>query len=475
VENEEKPKSKPPRTQRPSRRPRRPTVNPFGENTARGVAYDIITRAVKADDRFDQIWDHHGGLGRLTTRDRALAIHLASGVLRRMRILDARAVQLTDGKFKGLGEPVQWILRLGLFQITDCDRIQPHAAVSTAVEAAKMASHKGIAGLVNAVLRRAARERETPTASSKAESLSWGERLSMPDWLVELLFARYGEDRSRDIARWANSIPHMYLRVAKDGPGLGRLNQLLEEAHLHPARPHHEFAEYASIETSALVPDSPILKEPIGWVQNPAAGMVVRLLDPQPGEEVLDLFAAPGGKTLAIAEAVGPQGKVYAIDRSAERLKRLVENKTRFAADNILPVEGDVAQLGERFAMRILADAPCSALGTLPKNPEVRWTKTPADVERLARSQKIWLALAAKHVSPGGILVYATCTITAQENEDVVQDFLDTNSDFTLESAKGFVPDRYVTSGGCLATTPPVDGLDGVFAARFRRKSPTAS
>jgi len=166
---------------------------------------------------------------------------------------------------------------------------------------------------------------------------------------------------------------------------------------------------------------------------------------------------------------------LYAIDRSAERLKRLVENKTRFAADNILPVEGDVAQLGERFAMRILADAPCSALGTLPKNPEVRWTKTPADVERLARSQKIWLALAAKHVSPGGILVYATCTITAQENEDVVQDFLDTNSDFTLESAKGFVPDRYVTSGGCLATTPPVDGLDGVFAARFRRKSPTAS
>jgi 16S rRNA (cytosine967-C5)-methyltransferase len=267
----------------------------------------------------------------------------------------------------------------------------------------------------------------------------------------------------------------MYIRLAKYGPGIDRLNQLLEEAHLHPARPHHEFAEYASIETSALVPDSPILKEPIGWVQNPAAGMVVRLLDPQSGEEVLDLFAAPGGKTLAIAEAVGPNGKVYAIDRSHDRLQRLIENKMRFTADNILPIEGDVAQLGERFAMRVLADAPCSALGTLPKNPEVRWTKTPADVERLARSQKIWLALAAKHVSPGGVLVYATCTITAQENEDVAQDFLDNNPDFILESAKGMVPDRYVTSGGCLATTPPVDGLDGVFAARFRRKSQVAS
>jgi 16S rRNA (cytosine967-C5)-methyltransferase len=297
----------------------------------------------------------------------------------------------------------------------------------------------------------------------------------MPDWLVDVLFARYGEDHARDIARWANAIPHLYLRLAKDGPGLERLNQLLEDAHLHPARPHHEFVEYALVETSALVPDSPILKEPLGWVQNPAAGLVVRLLDPQIGEEVLDLFAAPGGKSLAIAEAVGPEGKVYAVDRNSERLRRLIENKARFAADNIIPIQGDVAQLHDRKASRILADAPFSALGTLPKNPEVRWTKTPADVERLARSQRIWLAVAAKHVTPGGVLVYSTCTITAQENEDVVQDFLDTNPDFALEDAKQFVPERYVTSGGCLATAPPIDGLDGVFAARFRRASGSPS
>lgn len=470
-----KPASKPERRRRPRHGPRRPQVNPFGDRTARGVAYDIITRSVRAEDRFEQVWDQHPGLAQLPPRDRALATHLAFGVLRRLHVLDARAIELTDGKFHGLIPPVQWILRLGLFQVQDCDRIQPHAAVSTAVEAAKNITHQGIAGLVNAVLRRAVREREAPPAEPPHHARTVADRLSMPEWLVDILFARYGQEHSRDIGRWANSIPHLFIRLAKDGPGLTRLDELLVEANLNPGRPHHEFPEYVCVDTAALVRDSQIFKEPIGWVQNPAAGLVVRLLDPQPGEEVLDLFAAPGGKTLAISEAVGPEGKVLAVDRSPERLKRLIENRERFNAANILPIEGDVARLGDRMAMRVLADAPCSALGTLPKNPEVRWTKSPEDIDRLSRSQRVWLGHAARHASPGGVLVYATCTITGQENEDVAQDFLDRNPDFTLESAKGFVPDRYVTSGGCLATNPPVDGLDGVFAARFRRKPSDAA
>lgn len=451
-----------------------PAVNPFGQGNARAVAYDLATQAFRGEARFEQIWKCHPGLAGLTPRDRALAIHLASGVLRQYRRLDAQARELTGGKSEGLNPAVQWILRFGLFQILDCDRIPPHAAVSTAVDAAKVASHQGIAGLVNAVLRRAAREKEARTQQTDAAqpSLSLGEQLSMPDWLVNLLLERFGHDAAERITRWANAPPHYYFRLASGRGGLERVNTLLQEIHLSPARPHHEFPEYTAVETAALAADSPLYKEPLGWVQNPASGLVVALLDPQPGDIVIDLFAAPGGKSLIMAEKVGPAGQVLAVDKNPERLKRLRENKERFEAVNILPIEADMATLGDRTAARVLADVPCSALGTLPKNPEVRWTKTPEDIARLARSQRIWINVAATHVAPGGILVYATCTLTRQENEDVVRAFLEANPSFILESAAGLVPRRYVTPDGFVATQPPQDGLDGVFAARFCKREP---
>ncbi|GAB4319204.1 MAG: 16S rRNA (cytosine(967)-C(5))-methyltransferase RsmB [Candidatus Zixiibacteriota bacterium] len=459
------------RNSRQGRRGRRPVhknINPFGANNARAVAYDLTVTAMKGSERLEQMWDHNAGLAALSSRDRALAVHLAAGVLRRLRVLDHRANYLTDGKFDGLSEPVQWVLRMGLFQVVDCDRIPPHAAVSTAVEAAKTVSHQGIAGLVNAVLRRAARERDQ--LHEMLDTAPPAEKLSMPDWLINLLITKYGEDNIDRIARWANAPPHHFVRLFKGGPGLARLNELLASVHLLSAKPHPTFEDYVEVETAALTSDSPLYSEPIGWVQNPASGLVVKLLDPQPGDQVIDLFAAPGGKSLLISELVGPDGRVLAVDRSADRLKRLAENKQRFGADNMLAIQADVSSLGDRTAMRVLADVPCSALGTLPKNPEVRWVKSPADIERLSRSQRIWLNVASRHVAPGGVLVYATCTITTEENEHVVRSFLESNDAFELESGAPFVPKQFVTSEGYVASRPPFDGLDGVFAARLRRK-----
>jgi 16S rRNA (cytosine967-C5)-methyltransferase len=199
--------------------------------------------------------------------------------------------------------------------------------------------------------------------------------------------------------------------------------------------------------------------------------LVVQLLDPQPGETVLDLFAAPGGKTLVIAERVGAEGQALAVDKNEKRLERVIENKLRLGYDNVLPIVADVTGLGSRQASRVLVDAPCSALGTLPKNPEVRWTKSPADITRLARSQRIWLNAASTHVAPGGVLVYSTCTITTQENEQVVETFLSEHPEFTLEPAEQWIDHKYVTPAGYLSTRPPEDGLDGVFAARLRRSA----
>jgi 16S rRNA (cytosine967-C5)-methyltransferase len=464
---------KKPRNPRGSQQRTQRGVNPFGEGNARAVAYDIATKAFRGEERFEHIWKNHPGLVQLPPRDRALAVHIASGVLRQYRRLDAHARHLTSGKSSGLNDTVQWIMRLGLFQVLDCDRIPAHAAVSTAVDATKKVSHQGIAGLMNAVLRRAAREKETPPSPEQkpAESLTWGERFSMPDWMADVFLERYGRDAGERIAGWANAPPHYYIRLSHAGAGLERVNDLLKEMHLSPGRPHRELPEYVGVDTAALVSDSPLFKEPLGWVQNPAAGFVVAMLGLHDGDSVIDFFAAPGGKTLAISEIVGSSGQVLAVDKNAERLRRLIENKMRFSAENILPIEADVASLGDRMATHVLADVPCSALGTLPKNPEVRWTKSIEDITRLARSQRIWLNVAAAHVADGGVLVYSTCTVPRQENEDVVRSFLEANSAFELESAADRVPSRYVTAEGFLATNPPRDGLDGVFAARFRRRS----
>jgi 16S rRNA (cytosine967-C5)-methyltransferase len=423
---------------------------------------------------FDQIWDHDPGLAALSQRDRALAIHLSAGVLRFRRRLDAQAKMLTDGKSADLNDAVQWILRFGLFQVLDCDRIPPHAAVSTAVDAVKLVAHQGIAGLVNAVLRRAVRERTEILAAKPGDSSSLeatADLLSVPEWLAELLLARFGPEALEKLERWANHPPSYYFRLAAAGAGLGRLQELITADELGQARPHRDFPEYVGVSTSALSSASPLFAEPLGWVQNPAAGLVVQLLDPQPGETVLDLFAAPGGKSMAIAERVGPEGKVLAVDKNAKRLARVVENKERMGFDNILPIGADVSELGSRSAARVLADVPCSALGTLPKNPEVRWTKRASDIERLARSQRIWLGAAAAHVDPGGVIVYSTCTLTRQENEDIVETFLAENPEFTFESAEAFVPEHYRSAEGYVVTNPPFDGLDGVFAARMRRQT----
>lgn len=467
---------------RPNRRPSRPPqvqrapANPYGAGNPRAVAYDLATRSIRGADDFDEIWHSDSSLSQLSQRDRALAIHLAAGVLRRLRRLDAQARQLTDGKYDDLKDPVKWILRLGLFQVIDCDRIPPHAAVSTAVDAAKTVAHQGIAGLVNAVLRRASREKEELRAAENAphpegtELAQWGERLSMPDWLIEVLFNRYGKERPERIERWANSPPSYYYRIAH-GIDPDSVLKMIAEHELGSSRVHPEFHNYISVATSALTVGSPLFAGAYGWVQNPAAGLVIQLLDPQPGETVLDLFAAPGGKTLAISERLGPDGQALAVDKSEKRVERITENKLRLGYDNILPIVADVTGLGDRQATRVLADAPCSALGTLPKNPEVRWTKSPADITRLARSQRIWLTAASTHVAPGGVLVYSTCTITTQENEYVVEGFLSEHPEFTLEPASEWINHKYVTAAGYLSTRPPEDGLDGVFAARMRRSA----
>jgi 16S rRNA (cytosine967-C5)-methyltransferase len=209
-------------------------------------------------------------------------------------------------------------------------------------------------------------------------------------------------------------------------------------------------------------------------VQDESAGLVVQLLDPQPGETILDGCAAPGGKTMAIAARMNGDGSILAVDSNENRLDKVTEAATAQGAADLVETEAaDLMALADLpdppQADRVLVDVPCSGLGVLAKRADLRWQRSPDDLDELAALQDDLLDAAAKLVRPGGLLVYSTCTIEPEENEQRIEAFLDRHTDFTLESAADYVPDDVVSERGFLMTLPHRHRTDGAFAARLRR------
>lgn len=437
----------------------------------RFVATEIVRDIFEDERLFSDLLADHPGFVRLSLVDRRLAYHLAAGTIKYKRRLDYIARHFLKAKFDKLPKNILAVLRVGLFQLSVSENIPAYAAVSETVKLARQLGHQGTASLVNAVLRRFSEQRcEVTFPSPKTHFRDFlAEWFSYPDWLVDLVLELGGEEAAESFCLWGNREPEFCLRLnplKTDEPKLlaaARVEDI--DLAVVPRFPGY----YQWIGAAGPSATSKILRQGLASVQNPAAGLVVRLLNPRPKDKVTDLFAAPGGKTTAIAERQYDQGYIFAVDKSAKRLKSVVENKGRLGLKSILTLTGDATQLPEREVHRVLADVPCSALGTLPKNPDVRWKKTPDDIVRLARDQARYLEAAGAHVRRDGVLVYATCTITPQENRDIVRGFLAQHPDFALERAGEFVFGEFVDADGFLNTFPPRSGLDCVFAARMRR------
>jgi 16S rRNA (cytosine967-C5)-methyltransferase len=208
-----------------------------------------------------------------------------------------------------------------------------------------------------------------------------------------------------------------------------------------------------------------------GWiqVQDESAGLAVVLLDPRPGERILDLCAAPGGKTTHAADLMGDDGSVVAVDRHSGRLGQLVDNCRRLGLRSVRPVVADGRRLSVRPVDRLLLDAPCSGLGVLSRRADLRWKKAADDIPRLARLQRELLRKAVDMVRAGGILVYSTCTIEAEENENVIGRLLSERTDVILEKPPENLPRETITADGTIRTFPHRHGVDGIFAARLRK------
>jgi 16S rRNA (cytosine967-C5)-methyltransferase len=445
-------------------------VAPRGD--ARGLAHEILVR-VETTEAFADVLlaDRLAGAG-LASVDRALATQLVYGTLAWQGRLDHHLAGLVRMPLARLDPPVLAALRLGLYQLLFLDRVPAYAAVDASVRLARTAG-RGAAGLVNAVLRHAATTGRAglPLPERDADPI---ERLAIewshPRWLV---------------ARWAAEVG------VEELPALLAANNVRGPTTIRANRPRITRDALQSELVAAGVEASPSRWAPealtvnrgaerlrglAAWrdgrftFQGEASQLIAPLLALAPGARVLDACAAPGGKTCHAAELLDGGGLVVGLDRRTTGVGRLVAEAARLGAATVHAVVGDARQapLRTRFDA-VLVDAPCTGLGTLRRHPEVRWRRRPEDVARLAALQRAILTELAPLVRPGGVLVYAVCTLTHEETEAVVAEFCARVPRFVPEPAVE-APAETRTADGFLRTLPHRHDLDGFFAARLRAR-----
>lgn len=399
------------------------------------------------------------------------ATEYTAGVTRLRRYLDFLIEHFYRGEAAQLEPALRVVLRIGLYDLLVLGT-PPHAALNEAVNLAKRVVRKGAGGLVNGLLRAVLRAGEAlpePATGDALEDLAI--RRSHPTWLVRRWAARFGVDLAEALLAWSNARPRFGVRPGGLGADPAAFRAALEALGV-AATPSPYLDDYVRVESLQPLVRAGWLRDGRAVVQDEAAALVVRLLDPQPGDVVRDVCAAPGGKALYAAARMGNQGRVLATDLHAGRTRLVARTAAAHGLTAVEAAAADARALeGPPDADRVLLDAPCSGTGVLAKRADLRWQRSPDDLADLARLQDVLLEAAAGRVRPGGLLVYATCSLEPEENDDRVAAFLARRPDYSLEPAHGFVPAALVTPEGFYATFPPRDGVDGAFGARLRRRA----
>ena len=456
----------------------------------RTIAFDVLLRVAKqnayADDVLRAELDES-----VKTEDAGLATELALGVLRWQRLLDFLIDRYLKKPSDVADAEVRIALRLGLYQLYFLTRVLAHAALNESVELVKRARKRSAANLVNAILRKAAKERRgeisppdaisslLPPGASHAERM--GIRYSHPTWMVERWIRTYGEARTFELLQANNRVPSLsgYLLDPKREEEARSLLRNTK-TNILPGK----LLRDAWILDGGNPSACPAVRE--GWIalQDEASQAVARLVAVDPGQNVLDLCAAPGGKTLLLARAAGEHGRVIAADLHANRVRAMKERFERAGIRNVETFVWDGAQPlpFERNFERILVDVPCSGTGTLARHPEIRWKIRADDLADLHVRQGALLRNALQRLAPGGRLVYSTCSLEPEENELVVREILSAvGSEFQMADARSAIVgalqesvpvQTVVDANGFFRTFPGEHGTDGFFAAVIGRRGP---
>lgn len=435
-----------------------------GVTGSRIAAADVLAD-LREGVLLDAAFDRH--TANLDARDRRWTQELVYGLLRRREDLDATLHPRVRGGIARLHADLTDLLRLGVYQLLFMNSVPPYAAIAQTVELAKIRHGIGASKLANAVLRRIDRERDAlyDTAAGDRSDVAGhlARTYSHPRWLVERWLSRFGAGDAERLLQRNNEEARVILRPW--GIVREQLETSLERSGVTPD-------DVPLVPDSLQLPQGTALLELAAWrqghcfVQDPAATLVTRYAAFPPGVVVGDFCAAPGGKALELARSAG---FVVAADRSTTRLGRMAENTERLDARAIGLAAMDSARPAVTALDAVLLDVPCTGTGTFRRHPDARWRLRVSDLALLVGSQAELLRAAASCVNPGGLLVYSTCSLEDEENDEQVNAFLAGNPDWRLEPpSPGTVPDE-VLDEGLLRVLPHKHGTDGSFAARLRR------
>ena len=434
-----------------------PTLNEVNGQKPREIAARILGKRRFSDDYTETLLERALAPARLSPADRGLTQELVFGIIRWQETLDWLIARKTQGRTQKPG--LQDLLRLGLYQIFWLDRIPDHAAVHETVEQAKRDGFGSQAGFINAVLRGYLREADETRAllvGLKTSQPALG--YSHPDWLVARWQKQFGEERTRQLLESNNTPPKTYARINTLRTDATKLIEAWRMENVDYDFVTRDWTgENLAFELKSHPPLATLESFQKGWfyIQDPSTVLAVRELDPRPGETILDLCAAPGGKTTFIAQLMNNQGRIIAHDNVPDRLKLIEENCKRLGVTNVELASPSTFNLQPSTFNRVLVDAPCSNTGVLRRRVDLRWRIQPEEIERLRATQLDLLQKAAARLKPGGVLVYSTCSLEPEENTALVQQFLATQPGLKLERERQLLPFA--------------DGVDGAYVARIHK------
>jgi 16S rRNA (cytosine967-C5)-methyltransferase len=426
------------------------------EEKPRQIAMRILKRGFGEDKFLEDVLEEELRGVTLKPQDRGLIKELVFGIARWQSALDWLIAK------KAVMQPkpeVEVLLRLGLYQIFWLDRIPAHAAVHETVELAKKTGFPRQANFINAVLRGFLREREqTLKALEELKAEEPSKAFSHPEWLCERWRRRWDGEKLRKLLEWNNSSPPTYARV----------NTLKTDAEKLAAKWKEEGVEFVprqwdwigeglmfELTSHPSLATLPSFVEGFFYVQDPSTLLAVVALAPEAGETVLDMCAAPGGKSTMMAQLMRNEGHIVAQDPHNARRDMVRENCLRLGVTNVQMIHPGVSTKQEKDYDRILVDAPCSNTGVMRRRVDVRWRLRSEEIARLHETQSYLLRQGARQLKRGGRIVYSTCSIEPEENGDVVQEFLDGHKNFVMDYERSLVPFA--------------DGVDGAYVARLRK------
>lgn len=408
--------------------------------------------------------------------DKAFITEMVYGTLKWRLTIDYIIQKFSSIKLKKLSPWILNIIRMGIYQLVFTDRIPESAACNESVRLAKRYGHSASSRYVNAVLRNVARsnkEFEYPDKSDIVNYLSV--KYSHPEWMVRQWVERFGEEFTEGLLKSNNEIPPFSARVNTCKTSVEEFIEELSSQGFD-VRKGRYVEEAVIIDNPSSVLKSEAFNKGLFQVQDESSMLVAKVLDPKPSEFIIDVCGAPGGKSTHIAQIMGNRGTVLSRDVHKHKIKLIEEAKERLGLNIIKTEVFDAAVFDDKIekkADRVLVDAPCSGLGIIKRKPDIKWSRDSEDKSEIIKLQEKILETSSRYVKPDGVLVYSTCTIEREENEDIVRKFTDKNKEFILEDISSYLPSELVKDSakdGYVQLYPNIDGIDGFFIARMKRR-----